>query len=185
MRRSSLAAALLLAMGMFAPASAAHAQRPFTFGFGGGAAMPLGSSGDQLVLGWNALGTMNIQAPVLPVGVRLDVAYNEFNFERALLGSANPPGSQRITSFSVNPTLRLPTTGQSASPYAIGGVGSYNVGCTDSGACKSSSKIGWNVGVGASFQTFGLKAFAEARYHRVQPGSVSLQYVPFTLGLLF
>lgn len=185
MRRSTLASTLLIAMGMFAPVASAHAQRPFTFGFGGGASMPLGSSGDQLILGWNALGTMNIQAPVIPIGLRLDAAYNEFNFERALLGSLNPPGAQRITSFTVNPTLRLPTTGQAASPYVIGGVGSYNVGCTDSSACKSTSKMGWNFGVGATFQVFGLRGFAEARYHRVQPADVSIQYLPITLGLLF
>jgi opacity protein-like surface antigen len=185
MRCSTLTMAFLLALGVHAPTSAARAQRPFSVGLGGGAAMPLGSSGDELILGWNALGTLNFELPLLPLGLRLDAAYNEFNFERALLGSVNPPGAQRITSFSVNPTLRLPATGQSVSPYLIGGVGSYMIGCTDSSACKSNSKVGWNFGAGATFRAFGLKVFGEARYHKTTTSNTSVQYVPFTLGLLF
>jgi hypothetical protein len=189
MRRSTLVTtALLLAMSVLTPLHALHAQiRPFRIGVGGGPAMPLGESGDQLILGWNALGMIAIAVPALPLGLRLDAAYNEFGFERALLGSSGgPPGSQRVTSFTVNPTLNLPTEGQLVTPYFIGGVGSYSVGCTESSSvCTSSTHVGWNVGGGAKFQLFGLRAFAEARYHRTSQRDLSVQYLPLTLGLLF
>jgi hypothetical protein len=188
MRRSTLlTTAFLLALGVSAPASL-HAQiRPFRIGVGGGPAMPLGESGDQLILGWNALATLSVGVPTLPLGLRLDAAYNEFGFERALLGaSGGPPGSQRVTSFTVNPVFKLPTEGQLAAPYFIGGVGSYSLGCTESSAaCSSSTHVGWNVGGGATFQLFGLRAFAEARFHRTTQANLSVQYLPLTLGLLF
>lgn len=148
--------------------------------------MPLGASGDQLVLGWHALGTLGLHTRSFPIGLRLDAAYDQFQYERALIGSAGPPGAQRITSFSVNPVVRLPNSSQQVTPYFLGGVGSYSVGCTlSSSACKSSTSVGWNVGGGAAFQLFGLRAFAEARYHRTTESNLSLQYLPITFGLLF
>lgn len=189
MRRSTLlTTALFLALGVSSLATPLHAQvRPFRIGIAGGPAMPLGESGDQLVLGWNALATLALGAPSLPVGLRLDAAYNQFGFERALLGSTGgPPGAQRVTSFTVNPVLKLPTEGQLVTPYFMGGVGSYSVGCTESSlSCVSSTHVGWNVGGGANFTLFGLRAFAEARYHRTTQSSLSVQYLPLTLGLLF
>lgn len=188
MRRSTvLTTALLIAMSLLSPVDSMHAQlRPFRVGVAGGPAMPLGESGDQLVLGWNALGTLSISVPTLPVGLRLDAAYNQFDFERALIGSGGPPGAERVTSFTVNPVLKLPTEGQLVTPYFIAGGGSYSVGCTESSsACASSRHFGWNVGGGATFQLFSLHAFAEARYHHIPQSSLSLQYLPLTLGLLF
>jgi hypothetical protein len=188
MRRSTLmTTALLLATAVFSPASSLHGQiRPFRIGVGGGPAMPLGESGDQLVLGWNALGMVAISVPAVPIGLRLDAAYNQFGFERALIGSGGPPGAERVVSFTVNPVLNLPNEGSLVTPYFLGGVGSYSVGCTESSAtCTSSTHVGWNVGGGAKFQLFGLRAFAEARYHRTTQSSLSVQYLPLTLGLLF
>jgi hypothetical protein len=188
MRRSTaLTTALLIAMGVLSPLGSLHAQlRPFRIGVGGGPAMPLGASGDQLVLGWNALGTLAISVPTFPVGLRLDAAYNQFDFERALIGSGGPPGAERVISFTVNPVIKLPTEGELVTPYFVAGAGSYAVGCTESSsACKSSTNFGWNVGGGANFQLFGLRAFAEARYHRSSQGNLSIQYLPLTLGLLF
>jgi len=187
MRRSTVTTALLLAIAVCVPTLSLHAQRkPVELGFGGGASMPLGSSGDQLVLGWHALGTLSLRAPAIPIGLRLDAAYDQFEFERALIGSNGPPGAERVISFSVNPVIRLPGSGEQATPYFIGGVGSYAVGCTErSGACNSSTNIGWNLGGGASFQIFGLKAFAEARYHHTTEAGLSTQYLPITFGLLF
>jgi hypothetical protein len=188
MRRSTVVmTALLLVMGVLSPRQSQAQIRPFRIGVGGGPAMPLGESGDQLILGWNALGTIALSVPSLPIGLRLDAAYNAFGFERALLGATGgPPGSQRVTSFTVNPTINLPTEGQLVTPYFIGGVGSYSLGCTESSsACSSSTHVGWNVGGGAKFQLFSLRAFAEARYHRTTQADVSVQYLPLTLGLLF
>ena len=190
---ATTAGLLLLATSVFAPARASLAQklqRPVSIGVGGGASMPMGASGDQLIFGWHALGTLALGVPRVPIGLRLDVAYDQFQFERALLGAAGPPGSQRVVSFSVNPVIELPSDASQVKPYFIAGVGSYSQGCTESSsACKSSTNFGWNVGGGAKFQLFGLHAFAEGRYHRTAEktsvSNLSTQYLPITLGLLF
>ena len=148
--------------------------------------MPLGASGDQLILGWHALGMLALGVPRLPLAVRFDAAYDHFEYERALLGAGGPPGAQRVLSFSVNPVVELPTDGTLVRPYFLAGVGSYSQGCTQGGSsCNSSTNFGWNMGGGAKFQLFGLRAFAEARYHRTNESSLSTQYLPITLGLLF
>jgi opacity protein-like surface antigen len=189
MRPTVTAALLLLATSVFTPASASLAQRTqrlVSIGVGGGASMPLGASGDQLIFGFHGLGTLAVGRPTFPVGLRVDLAYDQFQFERALLGAAGPPGAARVLSFSVNPTFELPANGTLVTPYFLGGVGSYSQGCTESSsACHSSTNFGWNLGGGAKFQLFGLRAFAEARYHRTAESSLSTQYLPITLGLLF
>jgi hypothetical protein len=189
MRLRLTIALLLLATSVVAPTSTSLAQRPIRpvmIGVGGGASLPLGSSGDQLIFGWHGLGTLALGMPRLPVGLRLDLAYDQFQFERALLGAAAPPGSERVIAFSVNPTFDLSSGGALARPYLIAGVGSYSLGCTGGGAaCRSSTNVGWNMGGGARFQLFGLRAFAEARFHHTSEGDFSTQYLPITLGLLF
>jgi len=189
MRITITTAILLVATSAFAPTSASRAQspqRPVSIGIGGGASMPLGGSGDQLVLGWQAMGTLALAIPRFPIGLRFDAAYDQFQFERALLGAAGPPGSHRVASFTVNPTVDLPVEGTMVRPYFMAGVGSYSQGCTETSAtCRSSTNFGWNVGGGAKFQLFALRAFAEARFHHTTESNLSTQYLPITLGLLF
>jgi hypothetical protein len=180
---------LLLAASVLAPASTSRAQAPHRLvmvGVGGGASMPLGASGDQLIFGFHGLGTLAVGTSTFPIGLRVDLAYDQFQFERALIGAAGPPGAERVISFSVNPTFELPSNGTLVRPYFVAGVGSYSQGCTESSsACHSSTNLGWNLGGGAKFQLFGLRAFAEARYHHTTESNLSTQYLPITLGLLF
>ncbi|HEV7990722.1 MAG TPA: outer membrane beta-barrel protein [Gemmatimonadaceae bacterium] len=184
MRRSILITAALLVSSAFAP-DVSQAQRPVTLGLGGGVAMPLSDFGDNLGPGWNALATLAIAVPVLPVGLRLDASYSRFNIEKVLLGSAGLPESEHVTSFTVNPVLRLPAVSPLVTPYVIGGAGSYALGCSGGDVCATSTKVGWNLGGGATFSIFGLKGFAEARYHHTSKGSVEVAYVPLTFALTF
>jgi hypothetical protein len=189
MRLTFTTALLLLSTSVLAPTRASLAQRPLRpvmFGVGGGASLPLGASGDQLIFGWHGMGTVAVGVPRLPIGLRFDAAYDHFEFERILIGSSGPPGAERVIALSVNPTVELPTNGALVRPYLIAGVGSYSVGCTQkSAACRETTNFGWNMGGGAKFQLFGLRAFAEARYHQTKESNLSTQYLPITLGLLF
>ena len=42
--------------------------------------------------------------------------------------------------------------------------------------------LGWH---GVRLGALGVKAFAEARYHRVSVASGTVQYVPVTIGVMF
>ncbi|HEV7990721.1 MAG TPA: outer membrane beta-barrel protein [Gemmatimonadaceae bacterium] len=182
MRRSSVTAAALAMLFLFAP-TAMRAQSPISLGLGGGVALPLSDFNDDVVPGWRALGTLAIEVPLIPLGLRIDGAYDRFNIEKALIGAAGDAGARRIASFTVNPTYRLAVPLPLISPYLIGGAGSYNVGCAGNAKCESATSFGWNAGVGLKFGALALHGFAEARYHHVNVGGV--QYVPVTVGIFF
>jgi hypothetical protein len=184
MRRSTMAAAALMLISLLVPA-VSRAQSPISLGLAGGVALPLSSFSDDAVPGWRALGTLAVGVPMIPVGLRVDAAFDRFGVDRPLVGSASSPsGSERIASLTANVTYRLVPL-PIVSPYLIGGGGSYHVSCGGDITCGSSTYFGWNGGVGLRFGALGLHAFAEARYHHVNISGGSVQYVPVTFGLMF
>jgi hypothetical protein len=186
MRSFAASAALVLALGMVPNTTPLQAQRPVALGVGGGVPVPLGDFRDEVNPGWRALGTLAFGVPMLPLGLRLDAAYDRLGFKRTLVGSVgSSAGAQRVVSVTLNPTYRVPMTGSPFSPYLIGGGGVYSVGCAGDVSCDAVTRAGWNAGLGARFAGVGLHGFAEARYHQVEVRGGRLQYVPFTLGLLF
>jgi hypothetical protein len=185
MRRSTLTAAILATTLAVAPAGALRAQGLLSAGLGGGVALPLSTFSDEVVPGFRVLGTVALGVPLLPLGLRLDAAYDRFDVERALEGAPVSAGAPQVFYVTLNPTYRLPSAGAPITPYLIGGAGSYNVGCAGGLSCESATNFGWNGGAGFRFRLWGLGAFAEARYHRVSASGGSLQYVPVIAGLLF
>jgi opacity protein-like surface antigen len=124
--------------------------------------------------------------PLVPVGVRLDAAYDRFGFDRTPVGAAGTAtGAQQIVSGTVNATVHLPAALPLLSPYAIGGLGPYRLSCSGVASCESETRMGWNAGVGIRFGLLLIHGFAEARYHYVPATGGSVQYVPITVGLLF
>jgi hypothetical protein len=184
MRRSTVTAAALVMMSLLVP-TVSHAQSPISLGLAGGVALPLSSFSDDAVPGWRALGTLAVGVPLIPLGLRVDAAYDRFGIDRPLVGSTPAAsGSRRVASLTANVTYRLLPL-PIVSPYLIGGGGSYNVGCGGDISCESSTYFGWNGGVGLRFGALGVHAFAEARYHHVNISGGSVQYVPVTFGLFF
>ena len=185
MRRSTVTAAALAMLAALAPAGTLHAQGGLiSVGIGGGASMPQGGFSDRADVGWNAMATVALNVPLLPIGLRLDGAYDRFNLSRSATG-ATTSGAQRVTSLTINPVLRLQIPFSPITPYIIGGGGTYNVGCAGGAQCESLSHFGWNAGAGVRLGALGVKAFAEARYHRVSVASGTVQYVPVTIGVMF
>jgi hypothetical protein len=184
--RITMMAAALLAVAPLTRQAAALAQRPITVGVAAGVPFPLGEFRDAVNPGWRALGTLALGAPIVPLGLRLDAAYDRLGFTAAPVGAAGrSTGAQQVVSVTLNPTYRLPSAGAAAAPYLIGGVGSYSIGCAGVAGCEGVTRFGWNAGLGTRFTTVGLRWFAEARYHRVKVPGSSVQYVPVTLGVLF
>jgi hypothetical protein len=184
MRRSTVIAAVIMMLTLLAP-TASRAQSPISLGLGGGVALPLSSFSDDAVPGFRALGTLAVGVPLIPIGLRIDAAFDRFGVDRPLVGSAgSASGSQRVASLTANATYRLLPL-PIVSPYLIGGGGSYRVSCGGDITCESTTYFGWNGGVGLRFGALGLHAFAEARYHHVNVGGGGIQYVPVTVGLFF
>lgn len=177
MRRWILAVACA---GLWVSATAHAQQRPISVGLAGGVSLPQGDLADGVNTGWHALATVALSTLMQPIGLRLDIAYNRFDFD---VGD----GNQSVASATLNATYRLPMTNSPMSPYLISGLGAYRSECSvDVVACDATTKFGWNVGLGAKLYLLGFRSFIEARYHSTNGSNDNdIGYFPLTFGLLF
>jgi len=174
--------AVLIAGAFAATPSALHAQLKPSFSVAGGIAIPLSDLADNVDAGYNLAGAVSFGAPLVPVGVRLEVGYNGFGGKSSLTTN----GTANILSGTANATLALGPSG--ASPYLIGGVGMYRREFSESGASTSKTTAGVNGGAGFRFPLGTMSTFVEARYHLMlgDTGDLSrLSYVPITFGINF
>ena len=163
-----------------------EAQRPISFGVAGGASLPQGEVSDLVSTGWHALVTAALGSPLQPLGLRLDVAYNKFDFSdqaQTVLGSQ---GHLTAGSATLNITYRLPKATWSISPYLIAGLGAYRTECSLGPGCRSRVRYGWNYGLGAKLFFLGFNNFVEIRGHRTKRrGGGEVHYFPLTFGIVF
>ena len=170
----------IAAIALVAMPRVSHAQlgalKPFQLGVAGGVAQPMSDLSDAAKLGYNATAALGINLPFIPVGLRVDGAYNSFG--EKITGA----GKLHAISATGNLVWRLPVPG--FSPYVIGGAGLYMVGSDLDGA-SNENHMGWNAGAGINLPLGFLKGFVEARYNRVSTDATSMQFVPVTVGLMF
>jgi opacity protein-like surface antigen len=181
LKRSILAAALtgiaLTSSSYVAQAQIATIAKPVQFGIAAGAALPVSDFKDIVNTGFNVTGTLGLNPALIPLGIRVDVAYNSF-------GAAAGGGNLNFTSVTGNLVYKFPSPG--ASPYAIGGAGWYHASAdNNAGANLADNHFGWNLGGGVSIPLSGFDTFIEARYNQVQGDNGSLKFIPITFGILF
>ena len=178
--RSLIPSAIALAS-VLTPAIAA-AQASTSFGVAAGASVPVGNFSDAVSTGYHAMATLNVSAPLAPVGFRIDGMFNEFNLKGG--------GSDKDRVFAVTGNVLL-NTGSAivASPYLIGGGGwyhnslSFNDPLFGNGS-STDNQFGFNVGAGVRIPLTGFSAFIEARYHKML-GNSGVQFIPITFGINF
>ena len=174
MKRTFFAAALagvaLISFQASAQTSTVH------FGVAAGAAIPVSGLRDFLNTGFNGTVTVGLNPTLIPLGIRIDGAYNQFSFKSGLGG-----GNLHYTSVTGNLVYKIP--GASFSPYAIGGAGWYNAGA--SGGGSSTNNFGFNIGGGISMALSGFDTFLEARFNQVQTSGSPARFVPITFGVMF
>ena len=175
--------AVLLAGALAAAPTALHAQFNSSFSLAGGLSAPVSDLRTNTDAGYNVAGAVSFGAPLVPVGVRLEVGYNGFNAKSTLSSS----GKVAILSGTANATLALGPTG--ASPYLIGGVGLYNRRLTERGFPDDTKSVGGiNGGGGFRFPLGLISTFVEARYHLMlgnKTDFTNLSYIPITFGINF
>jgi hypothetical protein len=137
-----------------------------------GATAPTGSFGNVHDVGYHVLGALGIAPPLSPLAFRLEGSFSEFN--RTGLGT---DAKDRVLALTGNGVLKL---SGSIGPYAIGGVGLYDVRRP---GFSGDSNVGFNIGGGYRFGLTGFSAFAEARYHRAGDGQTA--FIPITFGIAF
>ena len=177
--------ALALASAIFAAPAAA--QTPITFGVGGGVNIPLSDFSDAAKLGWQGTALVEFAPANLPIGFRVDGAFNRNGFSDALVADVGP-GHYQIIDGTANIVYTFQTAEESMfHPYLIAGGGIYNVKASfDAGGSDSESKFGINAGAGFNVMAGGATVFVEGRFHNVLYSDGSdLSMVPVTVGVKF
>ena len=191
MTRRLLAVLIAGAFALALAPTALRAQASTSILVSGGLSLPLSNLSDQVNSGYNINLGLNIGAPIVPVGARLEVGYNSFDGKS---GGAFSGGTARVISGTANAILNLGPT--SAAPYLIGGLGIYNfrgsstfstIGGTTT-VSSDATKAGVNVGGGLRFPLAGISTFLEARYHVMlgdRADFTNSQFIPITFGIQF
>lgn len=171
---------LSLAVGsaLAAAPTVTHAQTSLTVS--GGVSAPVSTLGDLSNLGYNVAAGLQLGGTILPIGARLEGAWNSFGFK-------NGGGDTRILSATANAVYNI---GHDAgAPYIIGGLGYYNRAFNNTGINSSDANaLGVNVGAGLRFPLSGLSTFFEARYHAMlgeERNAGTYKFIPITFGITF
>ena len=149
------------------------------FGAAAGVAIPTSDLANDVNTGFNGTAILGFQPTLIPLGVRIDGAYNHFS-------AKGGGGNAHFTSVTGNLVYKMPSTG--VTPYAIAGAGWYQAAVTVTGfGTLSENHFGWNAGAGISMPLSGFDTFLEARYNQVQmsSGVPSMKYIPITFGVMF
>jgi hypothetical protein len=176
---AAIAAAALGSLPFAARAQVMSAVKPVQFGIAAGAALPTSDLSDGANTGWNATGTVAFNPKLIPLGIRVDGAYNRFGFKNGV------DGNFALTSVTGNLVYKIPSA--TVAPYLIGGAGWYHESASLTGlGSGTENNFGWNVGGGISMPLSGFDTFIEARYNVVQQSdSPSLKFIPITFGVMF
>ena len=149
---------IALASVSFEAGAQVSAAKPIQLGVAGGAALPTSDLSDGVSTGWNATGTLAFNPAMIPLGIRVDAAYNRF-------GAKDVDGNMHFTSVTGNLVYKVPS--MSVSPYLIGGGGWYNAAASSGSVSISDNHFGWNVGGGIAMPLSGFSTFIEARWHTI------------------
>jgi len=159
-------------------AQVATILKPVQVGVALGGAIPMSDFGKSFNSGFNLTGTVGINPVGLPVGFRVDAAYNQFGAK----GITNVKA--KIAGVSGNVLVSM--AGVGIAPYAIGGVGYYRVSSSATGTgTAASNHFGFNAGAGLNLPLSGFTTFVEARYNRISESGGSTSFVPVTVGVMF
>jgi hypothetical protein len=173
----------IAAIALVAVPRVSHAQlgvlKPFQLGVAGGGTLPMSTLSNTTKTGYNGTVALGINLPIIPVGLRVDGAYNAFGAKVA--GGAK----LHVMSATGNVVYGLPIPG--LSPYLIAGAGLYMPTVTAPGlASTTENHIGWNAGAGVNIPLSGFNAFVEARYNRLTTkNGGKMEFVPVTFGIMF
>jgi len=170
------------ALALVLSAGAAHAQRPVKFAVGGGLTGVTGEAADAVKAGYHLMGALDVGVPLVPVGFRVDAAWNQFK-GKEVAGVALP--DSRLVYGTANLTMNLLPL-PVVKTYVIGGLGMYNAKADVDGA-EASTRMGYNAGAGVRFDLAGFGTFVEARYHLIpeKDGDAKMQIIPVTVGFRF
>jgi opacity protein-like surface antigen len=177
-KRIALTFAALAALAAASSTSSAQSTKPVSLGISAGAAIPVSDLANAYNTGWNGTVSLGFNSYGSPLGFRVDGMYNSMspNQDRTDLPDI------KISSANANIVYALPGVG--LRPYLIGGAGVYGLK-RDFPDATTTTKLGFNGGVGVAFPLSGFNTFAEARWHHVLSDNGATDFIPVTFGISF
>jgi opacity protein-like surface antigen len=170
--------AATVAIAAAAPVANAQSLNPFSIGASAGIAFPTSDLGNIANTGYNVTLIGAYKPVFLPIGIRVEAAYNQFGLE-------GTDGNVNIPAFTGNLVYELPSV--SFTPYAIGGAGLYRTNVDVGGAGSAGeNNFGFNIGGGVKIPlSTSFETFVEARYNHVTLEGGSWSFIPITVGILW
>jgi opacity protein-like surface antigen len=189
--------------------SPALVYRPVHFAIEGGFTATAGSTGDNLNDGGNiGLGVSFFPSRSLPVGLRIDGSWSQFDSNRAFFNpntGVHLHSHENLYGGDLDLQFNLPHSSSRYQFYLLGGAGwyraqsvldqyvpgcgFYNCGPFYGGEVASSTtgwRSSWNAGFGAEFaMPRGSSFFVEARYQQISSGDNDVQLIPVRFGIRF
>lgn len=184
---------------ILATAAEATAQVPVSLDLGTGPSFQFGRlKTNTTTPGFNALVGLHYNAPFVPISVRLEGLYDEYDHTSTYLGA------RQVWAISANAVWSFPSLNGFVSgvvPYLLGGGGYYHTnenlrvkatsGPSPTVPTLTASHFGLDGGAGARYRLFGvgpgigIGVFAEVRYLYYFGPHANASMVPLVLGVSF
>jgi hypothetical protein len=192
MTRSFAAFAAVFA-GLVCAPLAARAQvdaRAVSFGIGGGASIPVGDARDVYHPGFNGGAFVSLDLGTLPLALRADCIYQNFELRSAAIPPAASPGGGTCTLLGGLGDALLYLRPHGVRPYLIAGFGAYSVRTeydADGVPTVAETRLGAHGGAGLLLTFGSLVLYAETTLDHVASGDAgsTIQVVPVTMGVIF
>ena len=152
-----------------------------SFSMAAGAAVPVGASGEQMKMGYNATVGVGIKPTSAPIGASIEGMFNSFAFKTTGVADS----SRRIIGLAGNVIITGPGAPLPVA-YLIGGIGMYSSKIAGDVIPQDANEdLGFNVGAGFNAALREINAFLEIRYHRIASEAGAITLVPILVGLRF
>ncbi|MFI5372190.1 MAG: outer membrane protein [Candidatus Eisenbacteria bacterium] len=204
-RIASSAALVVVSVLLAAPAFAqgynpgAPGTKMWTFGVGGGVAVPVNDAKDALKNGFNGLAYARVRVPIVGMSLGVNVSFQRLDLKDATVstgGSGTPTtvtGSTDVLGGLGD--LRYDLMQGAIHPYITLGLGVYNLktdySATGLSGSESGTHFGVNGGAGLAIRFGAISGYVQGRIDNVytDTGGVvdtkSIQVIPVTVGLEF
>jgi hypothetical protein len=215
MRFLRLAALVLILVATSLPIAEAQFDKDYKKWYphiAAGWSSPIGDFDDLAKDGWEINGGVTYKPSEWPLGVILDLAYNDYNLERDFLDGAMASGGDATAWSLTGGGIWAPTSGGKVGFYLSGAVGAYRLKAqltepgTGCGICcdpfypgwcwtccggvtvitgqETTTEFGGSLAAGLTFKVgaMGSTIFLECKYNYVNTDREPVQYVPVTVG---
>jgi hypothetical protein len=189
---------LLAAFAMVLPGAAEGQVRTWYGAFGAGPTLPVGNLGDESDVGFHLMGSVGLNSGALPVGLRADFFFQQFNAVEREPSVYSVLGGEWFRQFGGTVSAKYGLDMGSTRPYILAGGGwNHNWHADRTYWPERQNIVSFNAGVGLDLNVFGADWFIEARHLNLFGGEpletrpptihreIPFKSIPVTFGVRF